>query len=340
MPTDKNDNNDENNALGEQSSPGAIEDANLGDSGGNESNVLTSTEGEVSDDPKALLPVMLFIATLFTTVSAGAFFEGFNPFSGVSDGDFSDFFSKLSHGVPFSLSLLIILGVHEFGHFFAAMKHGVKTTYPYFIPGPPLPPMIGTFGAVIRVKSPIYTKKALIDIGAAGPLAGFVVALFVTTWGYMLSDIVPLNPNGGDHLGLGNSILLKGIELVTVGNIPSGYDIALHPIAFAGWIGLFITALNLMPLGQLDGGHMLYALVGKKHKKISISIALFLIGLGLVTWLGWAIWGAFVFFLGHGHPPVKDSLEELSKSSKIICLLSLIVFILTLIPTPFYIIGL
>ncbi len=292
------------------------------------------------EEPKVVLPIVLFITTLFTTIIAGAFYEGVNLFDGVLSGDFTVFFGNFHLGLPFSLALLSILGIHEFGHFFAAKKHGVRTTYPHFIPGPPLPPMIGTFGAVIRVKSPIRTKKALIDIGAAGPLAGFVAALFITIGGFMLSSVVLINPDGAEHLGLGNSLLLKAIEYFTVGTIPEGFDLALHPIAFAGWIGLFITALNLMPIGQLDGGHMLYALLGRYHKKVSMAIAASLIVLGSVTWLGWAVWGVIVFFIGTGHPPVENESEELTKNSKIVCLLSVIVFILTLIPTPFYIIGL
>ena len=297
-------------------------------------------EGFYEESPKGKLPLVLFVVTLLTTTIAGAFYEGVNPLSGVLDGDFSEFLPNMSYGLPFSLSLLLILGTHEFGHFFAARRHKVKTTYPFFIPAPPVPPMIGTFGAVIRIKSPILTKKALIDIGAAGPLAGFVVALILTVWGFNLSEIATVNPSGIERLGLGSSVLLEIIEYMTVGYLSDGYEVMLHPIAFAGWIGLFITALNLMPMGQLDGGHIIYAVIGRRHKKVSITVACCLIILGSFTWLGWTVWGILVFIIGLGHPPIEDDQEVLDKHSKIICLLSLIVFLLTLTPTPFYIISL
>ena len=125
--------------------------------------------------------------------------------------------------------------------------------------------MIGTFGAVIRIKSPITTKNALVDIGAAGPLSGFVVAIVVTAIGLMLSTVMPV-PSVTGALGLGSSLIFKLITYLTVGTAPEGYDVMLHPVAFAGWIGMFVTAMNLLPIGQLDGGHIVYALIGRRHK--------------------------------------------------------------------------
>lgn len=278
--------------------------------------------------PRVLLPLVLFVITVFTTTAAGAMYEG------------ADLLSEpylIFRGVPFSASLLLILGTHELGHFLASRRHGVHTTLPMFIPGPPLPPMIGTFGAVIRIKSPITTKKALVDIGSAGPLSGFVVALVVTSLGMGLSTVVPVVATG-QSLGLGNSLIFSGLSYLTFGPIPDGFDVVLHPVAFAGWIGFFVTAMNLLPMGQLDGGHVLYALLGHRHKNFSITMVAFLFALGAFTWPGWFLWGGLIALIGMWHPPVEDQHRPMDWQRRITTACSIIVFILTFIPMPFYII--
>ncbi len=280
--------------------------------------------------PGFLLPLILFVITVITTIISGALQEGVNPFKGVG---------AFLRGVPFSASLLVILGTHELGHYFASKRHGVLTTLPFFIPGPPIPPMIGTFGAVIKMKSPITTKRALVDIGAAGPLAGFITAVVITIWGLKLSPLIEA-PQGDDAIGLGSSLIFSLLFHLTVGTVPEGQDlfIQLHPMAFAGWIGLFITSINLLPIGQLDGGHIVYAIFGPYHRVVSMAMVLLLILLGLFTWPGWFVWAMLVTFLGIWHPPVINHFIPLDRKRKTVGIITFIVFVLTFIPTPFYII--
>ncbi len=278
--------------------------------------------------PKVILPAVLLIVTVVTTVIAGALFQGAHILSDPAE---------IVLGIPFSASLLLILGTHELGHFMASRRHGVVTTLPIFIPGPPIPPMIGTFGAVIRIKSPITTKRALVDIGAAGPLSGFIVAVIVTAIGLRLSTVVPRNAPPGS-LGLGSSLLFKLLTWLMVGPIGAGKDIALHPAAFAGWIGMFVTAMNLLPIGQLDGGHLVYALLGRGHRKFSMAMIASLLLLGVLTWPGWFVWAALIMIIGIWHPPVEDQHLPMDRRRKVLSVCTIIVFILTFMPTPFYIV--
>ncbi len=277
--------------------------------------------------PKALLPLALFICTVLTTVAAGALFEGADIFSDPA---------LMLAGVPFSSSLLLILGTHELGHFFAAKRHNVVTTFPLFIPGPPIPPMIGTFGAVIRIKSPITTKNALVEIGASGPLAGFIVALAVTSWGLDHSAIIEKSSVTG-ALGLGSSLIFEALTYLTFGPLKEGLDVSLHPVAFAGWIGMFVTAMNLLPIGQLDGGHIAYALLGRRQRPFSAVVISILVALGVFAWPGWFIWAALISILGLWHPPIENERESLDWKRRVIAIAALAVFILTFMPAPFYI---
>lgn len=278
--------------------------------------------------PKVLLPAVLFVVTVATTVVAGALYQGADIFADPG---------SLARGIPFSLSLLLILGTHELGHFLASRRHGVVTTLPTFIPGPPFPPMIGTFGAVIRIKSPITTKAALVEIGASGPLAGFVIALFVTFWGLEHSVLVPRTMATGS-LGLGSSLIFQALSYLAVGPVPETHDILLHPVAFAGWIGFFVTAMNLLPIGQLDGGHLVYSLLGRRHRTFSMAMIGLLAVLGLLAWPGWFVWAALITIIGIWHPPVEDQDEPMDPKRRLIAASALAVFVLTFIPTPFYIV--
>ncbi|MBI5888049.1 MAG: site-2 protease family protein [Deltaproteobacteria bacterium] len=278
--------------------------------------------------PKKLLPAVLFAATVITTVIAGALYTGADILTNPYD---------ITRGIPFSAALLVILGTHEMGHYIASRRHGVATTLPVFIPGPPLPPMIGTFGAVIKLKSPIMTRDALVDIGAAGPLAGFAVALAATVIGLEYSTIIPA-PHMEDTLALGNSLIFRLLTYAVVGPVPEGKEVMLHPVAFAGWIGFFVTAMNLLPIGQLDGGHIVYAIVGRRHKIFSIAMVGVLVILGILAWPGWLVWALLITIVGMWHPPVQDRQTPMDRRRKVICALSLLAFILTFMPTPFYII--
>ncbi len=278
--------------------------------------------------PKKLLPAVLFIATVITTVIAGALYAGADILSHPYD---------VIKGVPFSAALLVILGTHELGHYIASRRHGVAATLPTFIPGPPFPPMIGTFGAVIKLKSPITTKGALVDIGAAGPLSGFVVAVIVTAIGLGYSTVIPA-PHAEDTLALGNSLIFQFLTYVIAGAVPEGMEIMLHPVAFAGWIGFFVTAMNLLPIGQLDGGHIVYAVIGPRHRQFSMAMVAVLVLLGVFAWPGWLMWAALITIIGMWHPPVEDQRAPMDKRRRALCALCFLAFVLTFMPTPFYII--
>lgn len=278
--------------------------------------------------PKILIPLLLFLATVLTTVTAGALYQGVNVLADPAG---------LVAGIPFSGSLLLILGTHELGHFIASRRHGVAVTLPTFIPGPPIPPMIGTFGAVIRIKSAIPSKSALVDIGCAGPLSGFAIALVVTAWGLDNSTIVSYVPTGA-ALGFGESLIFRVLEAATIGTVPDGHELILHPVAFAGWIGMFVTAMNLLPIGQLDGGHLVYAVIGPRHRVFSMAMIACLAVLGAFTWHGWFIWGALIALIGVRHPPIEDQNSPMDPRRKALCAASLLVFVLTFMPTPFYIV--
>jgi membrane-associated protease RseP (regulator of RpoE activity) len=275
--------------------------------------------------PRLLVPAVLFVVTIFTTVIAGALYQG---------ADILGRPWELSTGVPFSASLLFILGTHELGHYLASRAHGVATTLPMFIPGVPIPPFIGTFGAVIRIKSPITTRRALVDIGAAGPLSGFVAMLVVLVPGLWLSATAPAT---GAPFGLGSSLLLKLLSHLMVGPLPAGYDLVLHPVAFAAWIGMFVTAMNLLPVGQLDGGHIVYALIGPRHRTFSLVMIGVLLALGAFAWYGWFLWAAIIAAIALRHPPVEDPRVPLDFRRKATSAAAILVFILTFMPTPFYI---
>ena len=278
---------------------------------------------EVRQRPKLLVPLILFILTVFTTIIAGALQKGVNPFQEPL---------RLIEGIPFSLTLLTILLTHELGHFFASRTHGVQASLPYFIPAPP-PFLAGTFGAVIKTRSPIMDKRALLDIGAIGPLAGFLTSIVVTVIGLNFSTIITI-PEEKEVLGLGSSLIFSILSYLVIGPVPEGQDILLNPIAFAGWIGFFITSLNLLPIGQLDGGHIIYAVFGKWHRLISITMIVTLTVFGIFTWQGWLFWAILVTLLGIKHPPLMEGQIALDRKRKIIGWLSLAVFVLTFIPLP------
>jgi membrane-associated protease RseP (regulator of RpoE activity) len=267
------------------------------------------------------LNILLFVLTFLSTITVGAIHEGVN----VIDEPF-----KIYKGMPFSFTLLLILLAHEFSHYLASKKHRVDATLPYFIPAPTL---FGTFGAVIRMKSPITTKNALIDIGASGPIAGFIISVAAAIIGLSFSKIMPVH-NAVDVISLGDSLLFKGLTKLIIGTVPDNSDVFLHPVAFAGWIGFFVTSINLIPVGQLDGGHILYALVGEKHTAFSKLLIGVMFMMGLLLWEGWIIWGVLLLVLGFKHPPIIYSALPLDPKRKIIGWISLAIFVLTFTPVP------
>lgn len=283
---------------------------------------------------KITVHLVLFIFTFCTTLLAGAFYEGADIFSN---------FIEIIRGLPFALTLMGILMGHELGHYLASQYHNVRATLPYFIPGPAFPGTIsvGTFGAFIKMKSPFTTRSALLDIGIAGPLAGTLLAIPVFAYGLMTSPVRFIGNYSGEgiSINLGSSILLHVIEKLVVGETADNQVIALNSIGYAGWLGLFVTSLNLIPIGQLDGGHISYAIFRRfGHKFISRLAFVFLLILGFSGWNGWFFWALLVLLIGFGHPPPLDPLEPLDRRRKILGLIGILLFILTIIPNPIQII--
>tara|TARA_Y100001947_G_scaffold47806_1_gene39943 strand:+ start:46 stop:1122 length:1077 start_codon:yes stop_codon:yes gene_type:complete len=269
--------------------------------------------------------IILFFITILTTLFAGAMMEGADVFQSPLE---------LTKGFPFSVTLMLILGTHEFGHYFYAQKHKVDATLPYFIPAPPFLFLIGTFGAFIKIKSPITKKSALLQIGAAGPIAGFIVAVPALVLGLTQSTIVSLDESFVG-MRLGDSLLMVGLTGIIFPGLGPNQDILLHSVAFAGWIGLLVTMLNLLPIGQLDGGHIAYAMLGDKYNKVAIIALLSLIPLSILS-LNWLVWGALILILMRTikHPPVMNIHEPLSQQDKTIGYICVAIFILCFIPVP------
>ncbi len=230
---------------------------------------------------------------------------------------------------------MAILLAHESGHWLMSRRHGVKASLPYFIPFP-LPPF-GTLGAVIRMKSPMTTRKALLDIGAAGPFAGLVVAIPVTIVGLLHSEVV--EGSIGEGVPLGSSLLFHLLIWLVKGPIPSGQEVVLHPLAYAGWVGLFVTALNLLPIGQLDGGHILYSLIGQKSLKV-FKLTLGAFGLiCIIFYRGWFLLILLLLLFGLRHPPPLDSVTPLGRKRVAVGLLAFVIFFLCFTPKPFHMWG-
>lgn len=304
--------------------------------------------------------LFLFLVTFITTVIAGTEW---------TTGQMGPYeFSDLSYGIPYAVSILFILACHEFGHYFAARYHKVDTTLPYFIPFPPLAGFFhfGTMGAVIKTKSPIPSNKAMFDIGVTGPIAGFIACLMVLIYGFTnlpgQEYILAIHPDyfsleyGQGALGLefGDTIIFSLLrELFTNSDqfVPPMSEIYHYPYLCVGWFGLFVTAMNMIPVGQLDGGHVVYSMFGqKKHYAIAsvAMIGLFLFGiLGLITtfleiglsigWSGWLFWAGILYFIIKIKHPHVQHFEKLDNKRMIFGYISLIILLLSFSPTPFII---
>jgi membrane-associated protease RseP (regulator of RpoE activity) len=252
-------------------------------------------------------------------------------------------FLNVGPAVAFAMALMAILLAHETGHFIAARRYGINASPPYFLPAPPFVNFIGTFGAFIRLRSPIVDRRQLMDVGAAGPWAGFAVALVALGVGLARSAIVledgptaQFVALGGFHLYLGDSpLMMLARELLA-----DGGTVALHPLAFAGWLGLFVTMLNLLPMGQLDGGHVLYALIGRAQSVVGPLVWIGLIGLGFLPgqWWWW-VWAIIILALGRGrlaHPHVLDRFRPLPPKRRVLGWASLVLFAATFTPVPIH----
>jgi membrane-associated protease RseP (regulator of RpoE activity) len=324
------------------------------------------------------LHLFLFFLTVLTTLMAGAFWGG-NP---VDFRSFQRFISSLATGIPYSMSLLLFLTVHEFGHFFAARHHRVRATLPYYLPVPPLPSLLslGTMGAVIKVKEQIPGTNTLFDIGISGPASGFAVCIALLVYGFLnlppAEFIYTIHPEyltqggmeprvAGETLILGKNLLWIGLEyFIAPKNLPPMTEMYHYPFLFAGWLGSLVTALNLLPVGQLDGGHITYALFGRRgHAKASKTFVLFVMLLGfpsflelLLSWIkpdaialippvmlywswpGWILWSLIlVRFIGLNHPPTAHD-HPLSTPRKVYGWGAIAIFMVTFMPVPFAII--
>lgn len=261
---------------------------------------------------------VMFVATIGTTLFAGA----------LGDPGFTG--SQFWLGWPFSLSILLILGAHELGHYFAARHHGVHVTLPYFIP---FPSLLGTMGAVILMKEPIKNKRTLFDIGAAGPLAGLVFAVPVLFYGLATSRVDVSGPG----LLEGNSLFYALAKITVFGRfLPDGFvDVQLNQVAWAGWIGLLVTGLNLLPVGQLDGGHITYVLFGRYARYFFWPLVALLAGLAIFTQTTmWWIWIALLLFFGRNHAQPLDEVTPLDPGRRTLAILTLVIFVLVFVPIP------
>jgi membrane-associated protease RseP (regulator of RpoE activity) len=283
------------------------------------------------------LHIALFLATLFTTTLVGAHMQ-YNfahnlPFFDIEH--LTEIFTiglrspaMFASGLPFSLTLLTILMAHEMGHYLACMYHEVDATLPFFLPSPM--PVTGTFGAFIRIRSAIYNKRVLFDIGIAGPIAGFIFLVPALGVGLAFSKILPgINHQGTLQLGV-PALEWFAQRLVFPGTNVD--DIYLHPIARAAWVGMFATALNLLPAGQLDGGHIIYALLGKAHKWITQIFLVLLLPMGKL-WSGWWLWAVVLFLFARKHPPLYDP-SDMGKARVQLGFVALLIFILCFSVTP------
>jgi membrane-associated protease RseP (regulator of RpoE activity) len=289
------------------------------------------------DIRSAAIAIALFLMTVFSTLAVGtefaaAYRDGVPPFT---NGSIFPYREVIAHpailltGLPFAFTLMGILLAHELGHFFACRYYGIPASYPYFIPAPTL---IGTLGAFIRIRSPIINRKALFDVGLAGPVVGFLFAVPALAVAVAMSKVVPGAQSQG-WLIFGNPPLVKLFEAVLRPNVRPG-DLLLNPVGRAAWVGLFVTALNLLPASQLDGGHVVYALVPEKHRYISLAVIIALVPMAWF-WSGWLLWAVLLLFIGFRHPPLLDRWETLDGRRRFWAVIALAIFLLCFTPIPF-----
>ncbi|MBN2199491.1 MAG: site-2 protease family protein [Candidatus Aminicenantes bacterium] len=229
------------------------------------------------------------------------------------------------------LYVVVLMGIllgHELGHYLACRRYGIDATLPYFMP---FPNLIGTLGAFIKIRSPIQRKKQLFDIGAAGPLTGFLLALPALAYGLSRSRVT-VDSGGDSWLSLGDPLILN--LLAGAFSPDSSSAILLHPVAFAGWVGMLVTAFNLFPVGQLDGGHIVYALFGRRARLVARASLVAFAVLGVFFWVGWFVWAVLILLVGLKHPPIWDERAPLSSSRKLLAAALVLIFILSFIPDP------
>lgn len=295
----------------------------------------------------------LLLLTLFTTLMAGGLLVGIDALhaEGLEVGGAwlpvptTVDWPLLLRGWPFAATLMGILLAHELGHYVAARVHGVRVTPPFFIPFPAYYCIVGTLGAFIRLRGPLARRSMLLDVGAAGPWASFLLSVPALVWGLAQSSPVPGSTDAlapfvirfaGEPIWIGASLVAQAAGGIFFGETLGGRPILLHPVAFAGWVGLFVTALNLLPFGQLDGGHVLHALVGSRQRWAGYLFLVSLIPLGFLWW-GWWLWGGAAVLLSRGrirHPPVLQESVPLGPGRRRLARATILVFFATFPPLP------
>src|SRR5579862_4863108 len=289
-----------------------------------------------------ILPLILLLLTIASTLAVGAEFarsysqheEAFSTEPNI----FLTMIQPFRHpellrmGMPFSFTLLTILLAHELGHFFACRYHHIDVTYPYFLPAPSI---FGTFGAFIRIRSPIPTRRALFDVGLSGPVVGFIFAVPALAYGLAHSLYAPAATSDPNALHFGAPPIMNLLSMVIRPGI-NPHELLLDPVGRAAWIGLFVTALNLIPGWQLDGGHILYSVASQHHRRISMLVGAAVLVMGLLCWYGWVLWGVAILILSwrFSHPPLRNTWEMLDPRRRMWAVVALLIFILCFTPWP------
>lgn len=302
--------------------------------------------------PRRWLPLLLLFVTFFTTTTLGAgwylatrtdvTYEPADVVGGMpwmGPGTIRQVWSDpglRSVGLAFSLPTLLILLCHELGHYLTCRRYRIPATWPHFIPAPIA---LGTFGAFIRIRAPIRSKRQLFDVGVAGPIAGFVALLPFLAYGISRSIPVaveaaaPMTTNWVLYVP-GRSVLFRIVERLCHGPLPENAVLDLHPFALAAWIGILVTSLNLLPLGQLDGGHILYAVAGRAQRRLALPLWALLVAAGYFLWPGWFVWSFLVLLMRLGHPPVRDEAVALDPARKLVAAFALLMLVLCFMPVP------
>jgi membrane-associated protease RseP (regulator of RpoE activity) len=273
--------------------------------------------------------VVLFLATCLSTLLTGSFMMmGFK--GAVTEDLFHP--SSLLMGLPFCVTIMSILFAHEMGHYLLCRYYGIDASLPYFIPLPILS-LVGTMGAFIRIRGPIRDRGSLLEVGVGGPIAGFVVAVIALVVSIGHSRFVVLQPSS-DTILLGEPLIFKAVQYLTGMTPPAGMDVYLHPVSMAAWFGFLVTALNLLPAAQLDGGHIAYALFRRHHRWISLGVVLALIPLAIFYFTGWWLWIVLLLVLRLYHPPTLDDSVPLRPRHIVLGLIGLVLLVLCLMPAP------
>lgn len=298
---------------------------------------------ETAHVERAWLNILLFILTIFsvlwtgTTIAIGQISLNDPVLASELGSSIGSILNELWRGYPYALSLLAILVAHEMGHYLVMRYYGINASLPYFIPAWLISPF-GTFGAAIVLRDVLKNRKILLDVGAAGPIAGFIVAVPIVIYGLSTSPIIPLD--GGQIEG--NSLIYAFAKFIALGQFypTAEADVLINQLAFAGWTGLFVTALNLIPLGQLDGGHVMYSLFGDRARLVFYPVMLILAGFSVITGqTTWLFFLLLLMFMGRFYAVPMDTITPLDTQRRIVAIIALIIFVLTFIPRPFYSLG-